>query len=375
MVSGICPQSGRRLEIEVNAGVISSVREAPGAAGDLWVAPGLIDLQVNGFGGVDYNGPDTGVEDLADSIRQLRATGVTRFFPTVITGPPEAMRGALRNLARARQVLAEGASIAGFHLEGPFLSPDEGPRGAHPREHVRPPDGEEFLRLQEAAGGGIRLVTLAPELPGAMPLIESLVRQGVVVGLGHTAASGQQIRDAIRAGAVLSTHLGNGCHSTLPRHPNYIWEQMAADELYASLIVDGIHLPPSFVKCAVRAKGLDRIVLVTDATSPANCRPGRYRLGDLEVELTSEQRVRIAGTDRLAGSALRMDRGVENLIRFAGLTLEQALRAATVNPARVAGLSHRTRFLAPGEAADLILFRWDAEAGRVMVEQTLIGEP
>ncbi len=329
----------------------------------------MIDLQVNGFAGVDYNDPASSFDEIARSIRAIRATGVTRFLPTVITGSHERMRDALRNLVRARDELDEGRSIAGFHVEGPFLSPEDGPRGAHPREHIRPPDRDEFQRLQEAAGGGIRLLTLAPETSGALDLIEFAARQGVVVSLGHTGATPEQIRDAIRAGATMSTHLGNGSHGVLPRHPNYIWEQMAADELYAGLIVDGIHLPPAFVKCAVRAKGLERSVLVTDASSPADCAPGRYRLGDVEVELTAENRVQIAGTRQLAGSALRMDRGVENLMSFAGLTLAQALGLATANPARALRLAGRSGFLEPGDTADLMLFRFDPAGPRLAVEK------
>ncbi|MBI3666908.1 MAG: amidohydrolase family protein, partial [Acidobacteria bacterium] len=209
--------------------------------------------------------------------------------------------------------------------------------------------------------------------PGATALIEFLVERQVVVSLGHTAATAEQVRDAIRAGATMSTHLGNGAHAVLPRHPNYIWEQMAADELYASLIVDGIHLPPSFVKCAVRAKQVGRAVLVTDATAAANCPPGRYRIGSVEMELTAENRVQITGTQRLAGSALRMDRGVENVMRFAGLSLAQALRLATVNPARAARLADRAGFLAPGDSADLVLFRFDPSIPRITVEKTIVA--
>jgi len=349
-------ETGRPVEIEVEDGKIAAVRETARDPGDVWVAPGLIDLQVNGFAGVDYNSPEVTAEEMGRSVEAMRATGVTRFLPTVITGSRERMCGALRKLAAAREALPE---IAGFHVEGPFISPDDGPRGAHPREHVRPPDREEFLRMQEAAGGGICLLTLSPEWPGAAKLIEFVAAQGVVVSIGHTGAGGEQIREAIRAGATMSTHLGNGCHGVLPRHPNYIWEQLAADELCAGLIVDGIHLPPSFVKCAVRAKGLEKSFLVTDATSPADCAPGRYWLGGIEVELTPESRVQIVGTRTLAGSALRMDRGVENLVRFAGLTLVEALRMATVNPARAMGWRDREGFLRVGDAAELVRFRWE----------------
>ncbi len=376
MIAAKSPATGRTIEIETAEGRIASVRETPGVGDGLWVAPGFIDLQVNGFAGVDYNDPDTPIEEIARSIGEMRSTGVTRFLPTVITGSRERMCGALRNLARGRATLPEGVSIAGMHVEGPFLSPDDGPRGAHPREHVRPPDRDEFLRMQEAAEGGIRLFTLAPETPGAIALIDFVAARGVVVCLGHTGATPEQIRDAVAAGATMSTHLGNGAHAVLQRHPNYIWEQMAADELYAGFIVDGIHLPPAFVKCAVRAKGLDRSVLVTDATSPANCTPGRrYWLGQIEVELTADNRVQIAGTRTLAGSSLRMDRGVENLMRFAGLTLVQALRLATVNAAAAAGLDTRRGFLQPGDDADLVLFRFTPDPPRVAIERTMVAVP
>src|SRR5207244_4307325 len=174
------------------------------------------------------------------------------------------------------------------HREGPDLSPEDGPRGAHPRQHIRPPDWDEFRRLQDAAGGLIRLVTLAPEHDGALPFIEKLVAAGVVVSLGHTAASGACIRAAAKAGARLSTHLGNGAHAILPRHPNYIWEQLAADELWASIICDGHHLPPSVARCIVRVKTPARTILTSDAGSLAGLAPGHYHEWGQELEVRPE---------------------------------------------------------------------------------------
>lgn len=340
---------------------------------DIWLAPGFIDLQVNGFAGVDYNSPQASHEEIARSIRALFACGVTRFLPTVITGPPADMLRALSNLAQAKETLSEGAAIEGFHVEGPHISPEDGPRGAHPRAWVRAPDLEEFRRWQEAARGQVRMVTVAPEWPGVTRYIETLVREGVVVAIGHTNATAAQIADAVRAGATLSTHLGNGAHSLLPRHPNYIWDQLAEDRLAASFIVDGIHLPPSFLKVALRAKGIERSILVTDATTPAGCSPGRYRLGEQEVELTPDQRVVLAGSDRLAGSALRMDRGVENLMRLAGLSLREAVAMAARNPARVGRIEHRQRGLTPGDRADIVRFRYDEAARRIEILETYVS--
>jgi N-acetylglucosamine-6-phosphate deacetylase len=224
---------------------------------------------------------------------------------------------------------------------------------------VRPPDLDEFSRWQEATGGRIRLVTLAPEWPQAPRYIEALSAAGVVVSIGHTGAGEAQIADAVSAGATMSTHLGNGAHAVMRRHPNYIWEQLAEDRLTASFIVDGIHLPASFLKVALRAKGLSRSVLVTDASSPAGAAPGRYSLGEQAVDLTADNRVVLAGQDKLAGSALRMDRGVENLMRLAGLSLAEAVTMATTNPARAGRVAGRQNGLAPGDRADFVLFRLD----------------
>jgi N-acetylglucosamine-6-phosphate deacetylase len=356
---------GSPVEVEFGE-TIAAVRESPDTQGQLWLAPGFIDLQVNGFAGVDYNDPSAPLEEIGRSVRALFATGVTRFYPTVITAAPEAMTACLRNLARARETVPAGEAMDGFHVEGPHIAAEDGPRGAHPREWVRPPDFDEFRRWQEAAGGRLRMVTLAPEWPDAPRYIERIVAEGVAAAIGHTAASTRQISDAVAAGATLSTHLGNGAHPMLRRHPNYIWDQLAEDRLMAGFIADGIHLDAAFLKAAIRGKAIDRAVLVTDASTPAGAPPGHYRFGDQEVELTESGRVVLAGTDRLAGSALRMDRGVENLVRLAGLTVADAVRMATINAARAGAVPGRQRGLAAGERADLVEFRWDGASVEVV---------
>jgi len=344
-----------------------------------FLAPGWIDLQVNGFAGVDYNSPTAAHEEIARSIRVLHGCGVTRMLPTVITGPQAGMAGALRNLAAAREKLPDGETIEGFHIEGPYISPEDGPRGAHPQRWVRPPSMEEFARLQDAASGLIRLVTLAPEWPEAPRFIEALVGQGVVVSIGHTNATTEEIAAAVSAGATMSTHLGNAAHHALPRRTNYILDQLAENRLAASFIVDGIHLLPAFLKVALRAKGLERSVLITDAVAPAGCRPGRYMLGDTEVELMPDDRVVLAGVavpageTRLAGSALRMDRGVGNLMRLAGLSLREAVSMATQNPARAGRIASRQRGLAAGDRADLVQFRVDDARHEIRIEKTFVS--
>lgn len=367
---GIDIASKERLELCFSE-VIEAADPLIGRRDDLdYVAPGFIDLQVNGFAGVDYNSPIAPHEEIARSLDALFATGVTRFFPTVITGDPEEMTGALHNLVRARESLADGKAMEGFHVEGPFISPDDGPRGAHPRRWVRPPDIEEFRRFQDAAEGHVRLITLSPEWPEAPRFIETVTGEGVVASIGHTKATSDQLRDAVSAGATLSTHIGNGAHAVLPRHPNYLWEQLAEDRLAASLIVDGIHLPESFLRVAIRAKGADRAVLVTDAVMPAGCEPGIYKLGEVDVELHSDGSVRLLGGTRLAGSALKMNDAIANVMRIARISLSEAITLATKNPARVGRIASRQRGLVPGDRADIVRFRVVEETGRIEVLET-----
>jgi N-acetylglucosamine-6-phosphate deacetylase len=315
-------------------------------------AQAFCDLQVNGFAGVDFNSPDLSADSYALAVEALWRTGVTRFLPTIITASHTDMCRCVQTAAQAAQAPHTGASIAGIHVEGPWISPEDGPRGAHSRAHVRPPDRDEFARLQQAAGGRIRLVTLAPEWPEAPAIVAWLVQQGIHVAIGHTAATGQQIADAVRAGARMSTHLGNGCAEMLHRHHNPIWEQLACDELGMSLIVDGHHLPPTVVKSMIRAKKRGGAFLVTDASAPAGCTPGLYQLGEAQVELTEVSgpggvgRVQLRaslGDARLAGSALTMDRAVANTVRFtkgtSDVSWRDALSMAGPIPAAAVGLS------------------------------------
>ncbi len=349
-----CPvflQFGESIE-RASSGEIGSSGAVP------VISPGFIDIQVNGFDGVDFNNPSTAMEDIDRSLRAMLATGVTLCLPTVITGGPDDMLACLRNLRRAQVELPLRRMIAGFHVEGPYIGAEDGPRGAHPARWVRPPDLEEFRRWQEATEGNIRIITISPHWPEAPRYIAAITREGVVASIGHTGASGEQIAAAVDAGATLSTHLGNGAHSVMRRHPNYIWDQLAEDRLSASFIVDGIHLGRSFLRAALRAKGVPRSILVTDAAAPAGARPGRYRLGEQDVDLTPDDRVVLAGTEKLAGSALKMNRGVANLVELGGLSLADAITMATLNPARLLGLSAPS--LSPGSPADFVIFRNNA---------------
>jgi N-acetylglucosamine-6-phosphate deacetylase len=368
--SGIDVATGDPITLHFDQ-LISKVEPSESSDGR-YLAPGFIDIQVNGYAGVDFNDPSSSHQEISRSIQALSKTGLTRFFPTVITGAPDTMAGAMRNLWLAKQEIPEGAVIEGIHVEGPYIGPEDGPRGAHPRQWVRPPDLDEWARWRDASHDLIRLVTLSPHWPQAPSYIERLVADGVTVSVGHTGATSEQIDDAVRAGATLSTHLGNGAHAILRRHPNYIWDQLADDRLHADFIVDGIHLPASFLKVALRAKTVERSILVTDAAAPAGAAVGRYQLGEQPVDHLPDGRVVLAGTEKLAGSSLRMDRGVENLMRLGGLSLRDAVQTATVNPARVAGIKNRQQGLREGERADFIVFKFDEGAGKIAVEATYV---
>jgi N-acetylglucosamine-6-phosphate deacetylase len=357
--SGFDVETGECIEIEFDTH-IRAVR--PSSNRDVYLLPGFVDVQVNGFAGVDYNSGATSAEEIVRSADVIRSTGVTRFFPTVITGPAGDMVAALQNLGWVKD-----RSIAGFHVEGPHLSPEEGPRGAHPLASIRPPDADEYRSWQQATDGRIRIVTVSPHWDGVAAYIETLVRDGVTVSIGHTHASAEQIRDAVSAGATMSTHLGNAAHAFIRKQPNYIWDQLADDRLTASFICDGIHVGSAFLKTAIRAKQVERTVLVTDASSPAGAAPGRYHLGKQAVDLTEDGRVVLAGSDRLAGSALTMIGAVRNVMRMAGLTLPQAVRAATVNPARIAQIPGRQRGLVVGELADFVVLSRDLQVQETIV--------
>jgi len=228
-------------------------------ASTVLVVPGFCDLQVNGFAGVDFNDPATAPEDVARAAAAMEATGVTSFLPTLISSDLVGFA------ACAKRVLSSGApGILGLHMEGPYIASDEGPRGAHDPAAMTAASPDDFARRQDAADGMIRLVTLAPEVPGVLDLIDRLVGSGVRVAIGHTAASPETIVEAVRRGATLSTHLGNAAHLMLPRHPNYIWEQLAQDELWTCLIADGFHLPDQVLKVVMKVKG-ERAMLVRAA--------------------------------------------------------------------------------------------------------------
>lgn len=355
-------ETGQVVRLTLAGGRIAAVE--PTATGDdaavPWLGPGLVDMQVNGYAGRDFNAPSLSAATVAEAVRILWGEGVTTFLPTIITNTEAAITGNLRAVAAARAADPRVAATAiGVHLEGPFISAEDGARGAHVPAAVRPPDWSLFTNWQEAAGGAIRLVTLAPEWSEAPAFIARCVACGVEVALGHTQADGVQIGAATAAGARLVTHFGNGIAPLLPRHPNPLWEQLARDELWVSLIGDGFHLPPSVLAVAMHVKG-ERAFLVSDTVALAGLPPGEYDtpVGG-RVCVTADGRLVLASDPRLlAGSVCPLPGAVAALVRNGLATLAEAWAMASVRPARFLGLPIAAGLTA-GAPADVAVFAWD----------------
>ena len=292
--------------------------------------PSLFDLQVNGFGGIDFQAAELPAAALRQAVDALRRHRIHRILLTLITDEIEALCRKLEQLeAHRRQDPVVAETIAGYHLEGPYLSPAAGYCGAHPVELVRPPSGRELARLAEAAQGRLRLITLAPEWPGSAEFIAEARSRGIVIALGHTQANEAEIDAAVAAGATLCTHLGNAVPMVLPRHDNVLQRLLARDELTACLIPDGLHLPPYVLKNLYRAKPAGRVVLTSDCMAAAGAPPGRYAIGRLRVEVGADGVVREPGKPNFAGSSLTLDRGVANAARWLGLPTDDAWHLAS----------------------------------------------
>ncbi|QSO51300.1 amidohydrolase family protein [Alicyclobacillus curvatus] len=384
IVTGLDYRTEKPIAVEVRDGIISNIDQEPNANShhSLWIAPGLVDLQVNGFQGIDFNTLPISIESIHQITKRLWREGVTTYLPTVITNSSDTIEEILSVLGAAIEEsnlasnldsglatdLASG-TIAGIHLEGPFISSLDGPRGAHASTYVQAPDWNLFERWQTAARGHIRLLTLSPEWLNAVPFIRQCVEHGVKVSIGHTAANSKQIAAAVAAGATFSTHLGNGAHPILPRHPNYIWDQLAADELWAGMIADGYHLPPAVLKVISKVKGAHTI-LVSDCVDLAGLEPGSYEthVGG-RVVLTEEGKLHLADNPNLlAGSVRSLPHGVSTLVREGICSLQEAWDMASTHPATFLGLpaspglpssqgSPASHGLAVGNPADIVLFQ------------------
>ncbi len=363
-------EGDRISQIEIHESTGNS--SAPGP----WIAPGFVDLQLNGYGGQQFSDANLTVDRAASILETYLSFGTTRVCPTVTTQSADVLEHAIRTIRAATNDNPRlRRLVAGIHVEGPYISPHDGPRGAHPKQFTRPPNWDEFQRWQDAAGGTIRIVTLSPEYEEAEEFIVRAVKQGILVAIGHTSANSDQIRAAVDAGARLSTHLGNGAHLELRRHPNYIWDQLAEDRLTASVITDGHHLPAEVVKVIIRAKTPERVVLVSDLSGFAGLGPGIYPSNAGDVQMLDDERLVVAGEHRLlAGASRPIGACIAQVMKMAGLYLETAVDMASRKPAQLLGLTPGR--LQAGDPADLVLFDLEDkpdQAAKMTVRATILS--
>ncbi|MCY3023894.1 MAG: N-acetylglucosamine-6-phosphate deacetylase, partial [Planctomycetota bacterium] len=331
--------TGQPTRLRWRDGRVLHYEFAPVAPKNLWLAPALFDLQVNGYGGVDFQRDGVTLDDLLSATRQLQTAGCARFLLTITTDPWPAM---LARLKRFRELRAQSpelrAAIAGWHIEGPFLSPEPGFCGAHDPSVMCDPTPQHIRELCEATAGDPVLLTVAPERAGVLQAIAQAAAQGIRVSLGHTNASAEAIRAAVAAGAVSFTHLANGCPQQLDRHDNILWRVFETPGLMVGLIPDQIHVSPALFRIIHRQLDAAHIWYTTDAVAPAGAPPGRYKIGWLEVEVGPDQVVRQPGRTNFAGSALRPVTGVLRAAKMLGCSWRDTWGRFAAAPRNLMGL-------------------------------------
>jgi N-acetylglucosamine-6-phosphate deacetylase len=328
------------------------------------LAPGFIDVHVHGGAGHEVMEPDSAA--LAAIERHMARHGVTSYLPTTVTAPEDRILRALEHLGKriSRQDYADGgARPLGIHLEGPFIS--HAKRGVHPPEYLVPPSPQMFEKYWQASGGTLRVMTIAPELPGAIDTIRHARKAGVHSSLGHSNATYNEANRGIDSGADHATHTFNAMRPLEHREPGILGAVLTDDRLTADIIADGVHTDPSVVKLFLNAKGPERAILITDAISATGMPEGRYKLGQFEVEV-KDGRCEYQG--RLAGSVLTLDRAVRNVMSFAQWKLQQAVRLTTLNPAGMLGIADHKGKIAVGNDADLVVLTAEG-----VIIQTLVG--
>lgn len=304
--------------------------------------PGLIDLQVNGYKGVDFSGAHLTENDAVQACHGMLRAGTTAFLITVITSPTEVYRRNLPILARVIAREEFQGRLLGIHLEGPFLNPEEGARGAHNASWMRTPEAGYLDQLIAWAEGNVKLLTLAADLDGAADLARYATQTGVAVSLGHQRANEHDLRRLVEAGATALTHLGNGMPAMVPRHDNAIWVGLANDDLYATIIADGHHLPPALLKTMIRAKGVNRCILISDASSLSGLPPGRYQCMGTEVVLNAMGRLYDPATGYMTGSSATLSECVNFLASLNLVTPEELAVMVFDNPLKLIGISPET---------------------------------
>ena len=354
---------GKPMEICVSEGKIKSVSSVGTSPKNLWIGPGFTDVQVNGYGGLDYNSLQSDILALGQISKKLLQCGVTSHFPTIITNSPGNISTLIQQVVQLRKMDPVAAyCISGIHIEGPFISPEDGPRGAHFKEFVQGPDWDLFQKWIEESEGLIRMITLSPEWEGSSAFIEKCVESGILVSIGHTNATHSQIQYAQKAGARLSTHLGNGMHGVITRHPNYLWSQLASESLSATIIADGFHLPAEVIQVFKKVKG-EKLMLVSDSVALAGMPAGDYEAAvGGKVTLTPEGKLDLFGNpNMLARSAMNILQGINFLLRNKLADLPEAWQMASSRPLRLFEPTFDPFQI--GQNADLILAEQQPDLG------------
>jgi len=363
VITGIHYYTGKPVEIEIDNGIITDIKETDRAAGvdPVYISPGFFDNQVNGFAGVSFafGESDLDSKGIEKATSELWKFGVTTYLPTLTTNSIEVLMRNFAILAKAVDDKNLLGSIPGFHLEGPYINPEDGYRGAHPKRYVKLPDWDEFMRMYEAAEGKILQVTLAPEMEGGLDFITNCSKKGIVVALGHHNASAVIVEEAINRGAKIATHLGNGAANMINRHRNPFWSQLSDDRFKISIICDSFHLLPEEIRVFYKVKGVNNTIITSDVTSYAALEPGEYKTETGEtIELTKEGMLRYPAQNVLYGSASPITKGVGHVMKVTGCTIADAVKMASTNPAELYGLDDRGELI-PGKRADIILFTLD----------------
>lgn len=358
-IEGIHYHTGKPIKVIIEDGSILEIRELKATESKYLIAPGFVDLQVNGFHGIDFNDSGLKESEVQKVSQRLIENGVTAYLPTIITNSDKSIERSLKTIAKAcsSNKLVQ-KTIQGIHLEGPFLSKEEGPRGAHPLQFIQAPNWEKFSAWQEAAEGRIKLITIAPEWEGSLGFIENCVESGVKVAIGHTAANTSQIEAAVKAGATLSTHLGNAAHLMLPRHPNYLWDQLASEKLWMSIIADGFHIHESVIKVFMKVKPQSTF-LISDSTQFAGLPPGKYQspIGG-DVVLNENGRLFMERNPKLlAGSASSLLQCINFLVRNQLASMQEAIEMASIRPSQYINEENSVG-LKSGNKADLLVLEF-----------------
>ena len=370
-VEGLLYSDGEPVSIKIVDGKIADINYLPsGKSSGIFVAPGLIDIQLNGYMGVDFSDLNLDAENMKLAIKSIYKTGVTTFLPTVVTNDPARIKKSFQVLSGLLKEEEIRVSVPGFHLEGPYISPVQGFRGAHLEKYIKLPDWKELSEFQAAAQNKIRLITVAPELKNIQPFIRKCAETGMIVSLGHHNGNAGEITSAVNAGASLSTHLGNGCANMIDRHLNPLWPQLANDQLTVSLIVDGFHLNREEVRVFYKAKGPAKTILVSDAVDLAGLPPGEYTRREKRLILTPDNVIRFPAENVLAGAATPLSICVGNMMKFTACSLADAIRMASTNPANLLSLHHLGE-IKLGKRADLILFR--VENNKIEILKTIVA--